>query len=485
MWNYVLVVLIIITLLVIKQPLARAWNHISLILKNRINKKFKTRFYSEFKKIKLHTSMRNFHFSNIELFKDRLNQVIQLCERFEICFCLMILEINNFEDLKKNFQKKNLKTLFLTAKNRLKKILRKVDTVMQIDKNSFLVLLPMKYKIGNAAQIAHRMQIALVTPFLIENKVAVISSSIGIAIYPDDGINVDELLQSARKAVHMARKSGENRYCFHELAFQRLHHHESIITSFLQQENITNSLKIRVKTYINKDTQKLEYIHLIPAIKHAATGLIDLSKYPHAVSDTGKALEIFENILDDAIYQLSEWKNISSTPQAVMLPITINQFQDPEFTCKLVQWVQQNKINTEQFIFDISTIDETFSLTALNHLIEVLNENNLKISLGIFLFSQLPVSHISKLPIKILKIDSQILHDLITNKDNISIIKMITAITQDSNITLIAERHNSESESSLLKELNCKIIYECSVDVAIHESSASSYKEKLRRMQNT
>ena len=104
----------------------------------------------------------------------------------------------------------------------------------------------MKYKIINAAQIANRIQGSLITPFLIEEKVIIISSNIGIAIYPDDGINIGELLQSARDATQLARNNGENRYHFHEQAFQKTHDHESIITSFIQQEDLTNFLKFLV-----------------------------------------------------------------------------------------------------------------------------------------------------------------------------------------------------------------------------------------------
>lgn len=485
MWNDLFIILGIILLAVLVVQLSHILEKMVSFIKGRMRRRFKMQFYAELKKINLQNKHADTHLTNEEVFKNRLEQIINLCERFEICFCLIRLEINHFNDLEEKLNPAKRKKLLSIAKHRLKNILRKVDTIELVNDHSFLILLPMKYKIQNAAHIAHRLQKSMLIPFLIQDEVFSISTHIGIAIYPDDGIDLNELLQSVKEATQFAKQLGENRYHFHEPAMQKIHNHESMIALSLQHESALESLIIRTQTYRNIQTNQLEYIYLLPCIFHKTLGMVELTHYPHAAALAGKSLEIFEKLMLHAIRQICEWKTAWPSIQSFIIPITLSQIQNSEHIHKLHNLINEYNINTKSFIFDISAIDNSLGNVTLKNLTQMLNENNLQISLSLFLFSQLPISEISKLPIHLLKIDSLVLESMQNNRDNIPLIKMITSIATESDIKLLAEKHHSKKVNEILRELSCQLFYEDSIDVPLNGSSLMLYQEKIKHKEKT
>ena len=467
-----LIALAIIILTVLLVRFSRIRKKTQYLLKNWNKKRLRAKFYTELKKINLQKTPAELHLSNLQEAKQKLEQVINLCERFEFCFCLIRLEINHFKSIMQNFDQKIRKQLLNIAKNRLQKILRTVDTVTQVKANSFLILLPMKYKTQSVAHIAHRLQKSMLVPFLIQDKVINLSTQIGIALYPDDGMNLDELLQSVNVAT---AHSIENHYFFYKPSQIDLHDHAMQISDFLQHDFSLDALKIRMQTYVNNDTQQIEYIYVTPFLSHKKLGMMDLTKHSSALRSSGRVYEIIESQLRYAVREITEWKQALSSIKSVIVPVALNQLLDKQFINTLTQF------NTDDIIFDIYALDDdSLNAISFNHLNQILTDHHLKISLSLFLFSQLPVLNISKLPIKILKIDKYLLDNLQKSQENVTAIKMITALAEDSNIILLAEQTDSKKEKDLLKEFACKLFYDTSIDGDLDDSSLRLYKEKSR-----
>ncbi len=146
------------------------------------------------------------------LFKDRLSVAIAQSKRSRLKFALLMLDLDQFKDINDTLGHSVGDRLLRSAGERLSGILRKVDTIARMGGDEFLVLLEDMAREENASSIAQKILRIFQKPFILDQHERVVTTSIGIAVYPGDGDDEDTLMKNVDVALYRAKREGRNRY---------------------------------------------------------------------------------------------------------------------------------------------------------------------------------------------------------------------------------------------------------------------------------
>ncbi len=150
---------------------------------------------------------------NRVLFYDRMKQEIAYARRERKKFSLMFLDLDNFKEVNDKFGHDIGDQMLQGVAKRFSKLLRKTDTICRLGGDEFIILLPrLAQPRENTVDVVRKIFNSLGEPFLIEENQIYISTSIGMALYPDDGEKEEDLIKSADKAMYVAKKEGPNNY---------------------------------------------------------------------------------------------------------------------------------------------------------------------------------------------------------------------------------------------------------------------------------
>jgi len=149
---------------------------------------------------------------NRKLFFDRLGIALALAHRNQSSLAILMLDLDNFKQVNDTFGHAARDNILKAAAGRLTSVLRKGDTVARFGGDEFVLILPDLKEIDDAINVAGKVVDAFRNPFAIETRQIPVTASVGIAIYPHDGTNEDDLLKNADTAMYRVKQTGRNRY---------------------------------------------------------------------------------------------------------------------------------------------------------------------------------------------------------------------------------------------------------------------------------
>ncbi|MCK7458099.1 diguanylate cyclase domain-containing protein [Idiomarina aminovorans] len=147
---------------------------------------------------------------NRNLMRDRLEQTLSQNERTKKLFAVLFLDLDGFKKINDDFGHSFGDELLVKAAHRMNSLLRRSDTVCRHGGDEFVVILPTADSVGSALAVSRKLVVQLAKPYKVKKKSLDISVSIGVSLYPQHGLTVDELLRSADKAMYRAKAAGKN-----------------------------------------------------------------------------------------------------------------------------------------------------------------------------------------------------------------------------------------------------------------------------------
>lgn len=401
---------------------------------------------------------------NRVLFLDRLKQAISHAERNQHMFAVMFLDIDNFKRINDTFGHHLGDELLKGCASRLTEVLRKSDSVTRLimpdlfarlGGDEFTVLLTEIRDGSDAALVARRILKVLSQPFVLDNRELFISTSIGIAIYPNDGKDIDSLLKNADAAMYHAKEQGKNNYQYYlgdmnASALERLTLENDLRRAIEREDFI---LYYQPRMHIS--TGKISGVEALIRWIHPEKGLIPPDKFIPLAEETNLITYIDEWVLKNACRQGALWQKSGHTSFYLSVNISGTQFRHDTLLEIIAESLSGSGFNQENLELEIteSAIMENASSTLA--VLYKLKQMGINLSMDDFGTGYCSFSYLKSFPLDIIKIDRSFITDINKTEEDAAIVKAIISMSHNLKLTVIAEGVETEEQLSLLREMGC------------------------------
>ena len=401
---------------------------------------------------------------NRYLFKDRLNQAILYAEKYKKLLAVIYLDLDDFKRINDTFGH-NFGDKFLQAvSDRLEKSIRKIDTISRIKEDmlettvarlggdEFTILLRELKETKDASRVAQRIVDLFSQPFHIENRLIFISTSIGIALYPNDGEDVDTLLKNADTAMYHAKEKGRNHFQFFS---------EQMNIEALERFSMENSLRSAVdkndfqlyyQPQFDSSTDKILGVEALMRWVHPEKGMLLPETFIPISEESGLIMPIGNWAIRAACEQNKAWQREGFRPIYVTVNISSMQFKQKDFVESIAQILLDTDLEPQYLELELT---ESILMEPTETTFNILNElkaTGVRIAIDDFGKGYSSLGYLKRLPIDTLKIDRSFVRDIISNSDDRAIVRAIISLARTLNLKVIAEGVETNEQLSYLQE---------------------------------
>lgn len=396
------------------------------------------------------------HLPNLRLFKDRLEMAIIHVKRHGGMVGIMFIDLDRFKLVNDTYGHAAGDELLKSVALRLRLCMRAGDTLARKGGDEFTVLLPDMTKAEDATLIAEKILSELRLPFKVAGQDEVhISASIGIAVLPRDGENVDILLKNADIAMYKVKANGKNGFKY-----------------FIPDMNAANreriSLENDLRQAIRNDEFQLYYQPQFSVSRHEIVGMEALIRWNHPLhgvmnprafielaEEAGLIGAITDWVLGEACKQLSLWRAKGCGNLRMAVNVSPHEFERSDIIERIFPHITANHLPTDSLEIEITENILLRDAPSVISKMRVLREHGVRISIDDFGTCYSSLNYLRLFPVSTIKIDQSFVRDL-TDEHRVSpIIQAIIGIARGYGLHLLAEGVESIDQLDALLELGC------------------------------
>ncbi|MCX7184981.1 MAG: EAL domain-containing protein [Nitrosospira sp.] len=393
---------------------------------------------------------------NRTLFRDRITQALAHDRRSQEQAAVLFIDLDHFKVINDSLGHDVGDSLLKEVALRLTTTVRNEDTVARQGGDEFIVLLPNIAGAFNAEAVAQKILDVLIEPFQISGKELHIGASIGIALFPSDGDDVEALLRNSDIAMYYAKESGRNSYHFFAPEMNKLTLERHLLGIDLRHALERNELLLHFQPVIDMPDGKLTGIEVLLRWQHPEQGLIPPSTFIPLAEETGMIVSIGEWVLRQSCLQIKGWQGLGYEVPKLAINISARQFRHKMLVVDIARILADTGVDGRCLTLEIteSMLVENIEKTA--EMLRQLNTMGLEISVDDFGTGYSSLSYLKRYPIDTLKIDRSFVRDIATDPNDVAIIKAIIAMARSLKIEVIAEGVETEEQLVFLSRQGCK-----------------------------
>jgi diguanylate cyclase (GGDEF)-like protein/PAS domain S-box-containing protein len=404
---------------------------------------------------------------NRTFYKELLNKVIGHARRRKEIFALIYIGLDNFKRINDTLGYGIGDLLLKTVADRLANALRKSDYVARSDEHEienivsraggdeFIILAHDTKQSHNAAQTSRRLLEELSAPYDLNGKEVFITVSIGIALYPDDGTDADDLLKNAEKSMRHTKNEGKNNFHFYSSSM-----HASVLELLTLENDLhraleRNELMLYYQPKVDAATRRVTGMEALIRWSHPDKGLVSPMQFIPMAETSGLILPIGEFVIRTVCKQIKTWQEAGYQQVNIALNVSGRQF-DQQNLMEIVQEALQDARVPPQYL-ELEITESTIMRNpekAIRILAE-LKALGLLIAIDDFGTGFSSLSYLKRLPLDFLKIDQSFVNGLASDPKDQAIIRTIIAMAHSLNLKTIAEGVETEAQLSFLQEHGC------------------------------
>ncbi|MGB4497487.1 MAG: EAL domain-containing protein, partial [Methylococcaceae bacterium] len=391
---------------------------------------------------------------NRHLLRDRLTQAVGNSIREHSHFCLMFLDLDHFKEVNDTLGHAAGDQLLIEVSRRLESQVRDKDTVCRFGGDEFVLLLS-EINRDDAASKANAILTEILNPYFIQDQILTISTSLGIAIYPEDGSNYSELLKNADTAMYQAKENGRNNFRFFRQEMQ-----DSSVKRMAIEFGLRNAIEkeefwLAYQPQICLITQKLVGVEVLLRWKNLEMDNPMPDEFIPIAEANGLIVSIGEWVLKESLKQARKWIDAGHTPFTVAVNISARQFWDDDFAEVVRDALFESGVPAHILELELT---ERLMMHKPEAVINIMNKLKLlgvKISVDDFGTGYSSLNYLKRLPVDKLKIDQSFVRDIELDSDDEIIVLSIVQLAKALRKETIAEGVETLEQEAFLLNIGC------------------------------
>ncbi|HRY34786.1 MAG TPA: EAL domain-containing protein [Smithellaceae bacterium] len=392
---------------------------------------------------------------NRALLTDRLKQAISLAMRTEKLISVIFIDVDSFKSVNDTMGHDGGDAMLVQIAERLSARVREYDTVSRFGGDEFLVMLQQIPDIKDIQESAKKIMSVFDQPITIKGQEFFITASAGIAVFPFDGENTDELIKHADMAMYEAKSKGKNRFSFCTVEMKKEVLDNMELTNSLYRALERNELFLNYQPQVNPHTLEIIGTEALIRWQHPRKGIIPPGRFIPLAEKTSLIHSIGERVLMTACRQNMEWQNQGLKPARVAVNLSVKQFYNPNIVDIVDRVLRETKLKPSYLELEVT---ESLGAHDTDYVISTMNKMKaLGVSLSIddFGTDYSSLGRLKDLPVDRIKIDMQFIRGIAKNIKDEGIIKIILQLGRTLGLNVVAEGVETEEQLAFLKENLC------------------------------
>jgi diguanylate cyclase (GGDEF)-like protein/PAS domain S-box-containing protein len=388
------------------------------------------------------------------LFLDRLHQALAVARRKHGSVAVMFLDLDRFKGINDSFGHHVGDAVLKEVAGRLTGCVRSVDTVSRQGGDEFVVLLADIGGVDQAAHVANTIMQAVARPVQHGNHSVSLSVSIGIAIYPDDGDDLDTLLQHADVAMYHAKQNGRNAFSFFD-AEMNAH----VIERVQMENNLRHALAngefvLAYQPEVNIASGMTIGVEALIRWRHPQRGLLLPNQFIGVAEECGLMVTIGECVLREACSQAQRWR-AGGFPVVMAVNVSTLQFMHANLVQSVDDALAHSGLPPQFLDLEITEgvimngDDRTLAT------VEALRARGVQLTIDDFGTGYSSLSFLRKFPLSKLKIDRSFIDDITSKPADATMIPAIIAVARSLKLRVIAEGVETLEQLRFLQQHGC------------------------------
>ncbi|MFO1433428.1 MAG: EAL domain-containing protein [Candidatus Competibacteraceae bacterium] len=392
---------------------------------------------------------------NRNLLLDRLDHALALSQRSGGWVAVLFIDLDNFKQVNDSLGHAAGDALLRAVSERLSGCVRNHDTLARLGGDEFILVLENLPREELAAAVARKILEVLQPPFLLGGHEFFISSSIGISLFPKDGVDRETLLRNADMAMYRAKEQGRNNFQFYskwmnDHVIERLY-----LENGLRYAMERNELLLYYQPQVDLASRTVVGVEALIRWRHSAQGLISPAKFIPLAEETGLIVPIGAWVIETACIQAKLWQDAGLSLR-VAVNLSARQFTQPNLIDSIITTLQRTGLKADCLKLEITESLLMEDVEKVITTLRALKAIGVKIAIDDFGTGYSSLSYLKRFPLDFLKIDRSFIRDIQSDPDDAAITLAILAMAHSMHLEVIAEGVETDEQLAFLHAHHCK-----------------------------
>ena len=390
---------------------------------------------------------------NRELFRDRIEQSIRANRRSGEFAVVMLMDLDHFKEINDTLGHHHGDLLLEEVARRLQASLRDSDTVARLGGDEFGVLLPRVEKPADAHAVAQQLLVQLREPFVLEGMRLEIDASIGIALHPMHGDDVETLQQRADIAMYSAKQSGRGIALF-EAELDRHSPRRLALAGGLRSAISEGQIRLYYQPKADLSTGRIVGVEALARWDHPEFGIVGPTEFVPIAEQTGLITPLTSFVLDAALCQVAEWK-ASGLTLTVAVNLSARSFLDTQLAVEIPRLLNRWEVPAELLELEITESMLMAEPARAEATLARLSQIGLTLSVDDFGTGYSSLANLKRLPVDVIKIDKSFVMEMAVDASDAAIVRSTIDLAHNLGLRVVAEGVESEDAWRHLHALGC------------------------------
>jgi diguanylate cyclase (GGDEF)-like protein len=406
---------------------------------------------------------------NRQSFAERLDREVQRARRQQDKLAVLFMDLDRFKNVNDTLGHGAGDLLLQLVADRLRQAVRPADMVARGDAlhqeidlarlggDEFTLLMPHLQHGENALSLAQRIHQLMHRPFVLDGREVVVTASIGIAIYPDDGADASSLLKHANTAMYHAKDQGRDNCKFYSASLTEEAMRRLDMESSLRQALEREEFFLAFQPKLDLASGGIRSVEALLRWRHPQQGLVSPMEFIPLAEENGLIVPIGEWVLRTACAEAVRWQ-AAGQPMRVAVNLSAVQFRNPDLVASVEAILGQTGLPAECLILELTEgalmEDSEAGLNSLN----ALRALGVELSLDDFGTGYSSLSYLKRLPLNNLKVDQSFVRGLPADRESLAIVRAIVSLAKNLGFSVTAEGIETLEQARILQGLACETL---------------------------
>lgn len=393
---------------------------------------------------------------NRAFLRERLPDILANAERYQKRAAVLFVDLDQFKIINDSLGHSVGDLVLKSVGERLKGTIRQGDLVARLGGDEFVLVLASIKETSDAAAAAERVNQIVAAEIPTRNHhPLVISCSVGIGVFPDDGRDAESLLRNADAALYSAKDHGRNTWRFFTSDLNRRAMERLNMERALRRARAQNEFFLEYQPQVEISTGRLVGVEALLRWRNLELGLVPPARFIPIAENSGEISAIGEWVLKTACRQAKDWERAGAAPPMIAVNVSAVQFRHPSFLESVKKALDESGLEAQRLELEVTETQLMDNTEKLGPLLRSLREMGVNLAIDDFGVGFCGLSYVRTFPFSKLKIDQSFVQSIEAEPRDAALTRAVIDLAKGLHMGVVAECVETRTQVRILQTLGC------------------------------